>query len=133
MTYAPSEREKIQTTLIQLASLFFYFIPGMIARRTNMWLSPYVRFWVKGNTIWSIVLFAPVAILLVLGLVVNMKGPIVVAWAVHAIMTIMCAFASMFNRPVGYFIVSNQCCMPEMAEIYGAAMGPSLDDDAVES
>lgn len=129
MTYTPSESERIQTTIIQLASLFLYFIPGMIARRTKLWFSPYVRFWIKGNTIWSLALFVPVAILLVLSLVVNMKGPIVVAWAVHAIMTIMCAFASMFNRPVGYFIVSNQCCMNEMAEIYGAAMSPSLDDE----
>ena len=129
MTYTPSESERIQTTIIQLASLFLYFVPGMIARRTKLWISPYVRFWIKGNTIWSLVLFVPVALLLVLGLMVNMKGPIVVAWAVHAIMTIMCAFASMFNRPIGYFIVSNQCCMTEMAEIYGAAMSPSLDNE----
>lgn len=129
MTYVPSDTERIQTAFIQLASLFFYFLPGMITRRTKLWFSPYVRFWIKGNTIWSLALFAPVALLLILGLMVNLKGPIVVAWAVHAIMTIMCAFASMFNRPVGYFIVSNQCCMPEMAEIYGAAMSRSSDDE----
>ncbi len=129
MTYVPSDTERLQTAFIQLASLFFYFVPGLIVRRSKLWISPYVRFWIKGNTIWSLALFAPVAFLLILGLIVDMRGPIVVAWAVHAIMTIMCAFASMFNRPVGYFIVSNQCCMTEMAEIYGAALSPTHDDD----
>ncbi len=99
----------------------------MIAQRTSLWQSAYVRFWVKGNTIWSLIMFVPVAILFVLGFAFNARAPLVVVWSVHAMMCIMCAFASMFNRPVGYFIVTNYFCAPEMGEAYG---GTRSSDDS---
>ncbi len=129
MTYVPSDSERLQTSIIQLLSIVFYFLPGVVTYRSKMWNSPYVRFWIKGNTIWSSILFVPFAVLCALSFSFDLRGPIVVAWSVHAIMTIMCACASMFNRPVGYFIVTNRCCLPEMSQVYGAVFSQADEDD----
>ena len=129
MTYTPSDSEKSLATFLQVASIFLFFVPGMIIRRTRHWRSPYIRFWTKANMIWSIFTFVPFFVFLLLDILINLDAPVVVIWCIHALMTIMCSFASMFNRPLGYFMITNRYCVREMAGVYGAAVAPQAARD----
>ena len=122
MRYTPSERERNCATAVQAASVLLFFIPGLIVGRTRWGRSPYVRFWAKVNTIWSIYLFIIAATLCVIGVLVDDQTLFVVVWSIHAVMVILGAFASMFNRPMNYFFVAERFCFKEMAEVYGAAL-----------
>ena len=65
----------------------------------------------------------PFATLFLLDTLVLVKNPVYfVVWSAHMMMVIVCAFASMFNRPIGYFIITQHYCRDEMARVYGAAM-----------
>ena len=133
MTYTPSESEKNCATVLQAFSIFLFFLPGLIVRRTHWWKSPYIRFWAKANLIWSVFLFIPIMFFFLLDFLVNTNGVFIVVWSIHAIMVIMCSFAAMFNRPVGYFIITNRYCLREMADVYGAAMPPGGVDESDDS
>jgi hypothetical protein len=53
-------------------------------------------------------------------------------WCAHTMMVIVCAFASMFNRPIGYFIITRRYCSAEMAGVFGAALAPDLGKKQAE-
>jgi hypothetical protein len=122
MTYTPSEGEKTCATFLQAASVFLFFVPALFIRWTHWGKSPYVRFWAKANLIWSLYLFIIVAMFFILQVVTGVSALFVVIWCAHALMTIMGAFAAMFNRPLGYFLVTDWFCSKEMSAVYGAAM-----------
>ncbi len=124
MTYTPSETEKSLAAALQLASLVLFFIPALVIRQTRWQRSPYIRLWAKANLLWSLFLVVPTATLYILGWLVGAADVFVVTWAAHAMMVIVCAFASMFNRPIGYFIITNRYCRGEMADVFGAAVLP---------
>lgn len=125
MTYTPSESERSIAAGVQLASIFFFFVPALIALRTRWRKSPYVLLWAKANLIWSLFLVVPAVTLYVLKKVVGAADVYVVVWCAHTMMVIVCAFASMFNRPIGYFIITNRYCRNEMSDVFGAAMDPA--------
>ncbi len=124
MTYTPSEAEKTCATFVQVASVILFFIPGLIIRSTRYGRSPYVRYWAKANVVWSLYTFVVFAIFVALHIVAGIPSPAVVVWCAHAMMTIMGAFAAMFNRPVGYFLIAEKFCLKEMSAVYGAALPP---------
>ncbi|MND04091.1 hypothetical protein D3C83_242150 [compost metagenome] len=45
-------------------------------------------------------------------------------------MVVVCAFASMFNRPIGYFIITRRYCQAEMAGVFGAALAPDINNSS---
>ena len=122
MTYNPSEAEKSCATFLQAASVFLFFIPALCIRATKWGRSPYVRFWAKANMIWSLYMFIIVMLFVILQIITGVTTFVVVVWCTHALMTIMGAFAAMFNRPLGYFLITDRFCGKEMAAVYGAAM-----------
>jgi hypothetical protein len=122
MTYTPSETEKSLAALIQLLSLVLFFIPSLIILQTRWRRSPYIRLWAKANMLWSLFLVVPTVTLYMLELLVGGNDVFVVTWSAHVMMVIVCAFASMFNRPIGYFVITNRYCGREMADVYGAAV-----------
>jgi hypothetical protein len=113
---------------VQAASVFLFFIPGLVIRTTKWGRSPYVRYWAKVNLIWSLYSFVFFALFAVLHYVAAVKSPMVVVWCAHALMTIMGAFAAMFNRPVGYFVIAERFCLKEMAAVYGSLVGPESEE-----
>jgi hypothetical protein len=124
MTYTPSETERSVAAGIQLASIFLFFVPALVILQSRWRRSPYVLLWAKANLIWSLFLIVPMATLVLLELLVGADDVYVVVWCAHTMMVIVCAFASMFNRPVGYFIISRRYCREEMARVFGAAVAP---------
>jgi len=124
MTYTPSESERSFAATIQLLSIGLFFIPSMIALQSRWRESPYIQLWAKANMIWSLFLIVPILTLVLLDLLVGAKDVYVVVWSAHMMMVVVCAFASMFNRPIGYFIITRRYCRAEMAGVFGAAMVP---------
>lgn len=122
MTYTPNDAEKNTATAIQLASVFLFFLPGLLVRYTKWWRSPYIRLWGKASMIWSTFVLIPIVMFAILSFMVHVGPLCVVVWCIHAIMAIICAFASMFNRPLGYFMITTRFCMKEMSGVYGAAV-----------
>jgi hypothetical protein len=124
MTYTPSETERSLAAGIQLASIVFFFVPAAVILQTRWRKSPYILLWAKANLIWSLFLLVPLATLLLLKLLVNAADVYVGVWCAHAMMVIVCAFASAFNRPLGYFLITRRYCREEMAGVFGAALAP---------
>lgn len=122
MTYTPSESERSMAAVIQLLSIGLFFVPGLIALQSRWKESPYIQLWAKANLIWSLFLLIPMATLVLLDLLVGANDVYVVVWAAHGMMVIVCAFASMFNRPIGYFVITRRYCRAEMAGVFGAAL-----------
>jgi len=127
MTYTPSETERSLAAAIQLMSTVLFFIPAAIILRTRWRKSPYILLWAKANLIWSLFMLVPAATLLLLDLLVGANEVYVVVWCAHVMMVVVCAFASMFNRPIGYFIITRRYCQAEMAGVFGAALAPDID------
>jgi glucan phosphoethanolaminetransferase (alkaline phosphatase superfamily) len=128
MTYTPSESERSLAATIQLLSIFFFFVPSLIIMQTRWRESPYIQLWAKANLIWSLFLIVPIFTLILLDLLVGAKDVYVVVWSAHMMMVVVCAFASMFNRPIGYFVITRRYCRDEMAGVFGSAMVSDLKD-----
>jgi hypothetical protein len=121
MTYTPSESEKTCATIVQAASAVFFFLPALLIRWTAWGRSPYIRFWAKANFIWSTMLLVIIVVLAAAGMAIHSFAPCIAAWAAHLLMVIMASFAAMFNRPFGYFLITERYCLKEMSRVYGAA------------
>ena len=127
MTYTPSENERSVAAGVQLASIVLFFVPALVILQSRWRKSPYIQLWAKANLIWSLFLAVPIVTLLVLQWLVGANGVYFGVWAAHMMMVIVCAFASMFNRPIGYFIITRRYCRDEMARVYGAALVSDTD------
>ena len=110
MTYTPSESERSMAAVVQLLSIGLFFVPALVILQTRWKESPYIQLWAKANLIWSLFLLVPGVTLVLLDLLVGANDVYVVVWAAHAMMVVVCAFASMFNRPIGYFIITKRYC-----------------------
>jgi hypothetical protein len=82
-------------------------------------VSPYVRYWVKANLIWSIIVTVLLVGLAALWVFAGMWTPFGLVVIVHILMCVMGAFAASFNYPFGYLFVSRHFCEDEMAAVYG--------------
>lgn len=122
MTYTPSESERSVAGAVQLASVVLFFLPALVVLQTRWRKSPYIQLWARANLIWSLFLTVPFATLFLLDKLVMQNPVYFVVWSAHMMMVIVCAFASMFNRPIGYFIITQHYCRDEMARVYGAAL-----------
>ncbi|HRX87615.1 MAG TPA: hypothetical protein P5572_21520 [Phycisphaerae bacterium] len=121
MTYTPSESERSVAAGVQLASILLFFLPALWILQTRWRKSPYIQLWARANLIWSLFLVVPAAALFALNLLEVAGRVYMVVWCAHFMMAVVCAFASMFNRPIGYFIITRRYCRDELARVYGAA------------
>ncbi|MCB9849966.1 MAG: hypothetical protein H6817_04605 [Phycisphaerales bacterium] len=130
MTYTPSESERSVAAAVQVLSVGLFFIPALVILQTRWKESPYIQLWAKANLIWSLFLVVPLVTLVLLRLLVDAGDVYFVVWSAHMMMVVVCAFASMFNRPIGYFIITKRYCRAEMAGVFGAAMVPDYKPTA---
>jgi hypothetical protein len=131
MTYNPTDAERNCAAGVQIASALLFFVPGLIIRHTRWGRSPYIRLWAKANAVWSTYTILLTVIMYGCGVLLNTQALALAVWLIHAVMVILAAFASMFNRPVGYATVVDKHCSREMTAVYGAATA-GADQDADE-
>ncbi len=120
----PSDSERTLAVMLQCAAVFFFFLPGLIAKHTSLRKKPFVRLWIKANTVWSWFSFALVLAAYLIGVLLDI-GPVYVAlWAVHGLIVVIAAFSCSFDQPFGYFGIANRHCRKELEAIYGKACLP---------
>ncbi len=132
MAYSPCDSERTTAALVQAIGAVLLIVAPWVGTRTAAFRSsPYVRYWVKANLIWSVcaVVFGCGAVAAQYVLQVHgLLGAVILA---HIVMCVMGAFSATFNLPFGYLFVASLFCEREWWAIRrpGRAAAEMADPD----
>ncbi len=119
MNYRPDDDEKTFAATVQLIAAVGLFLPGLVVRRSTLWhRSPYVRYWAKVSVAWSVITAILLSMCVWIAVWQGMTEPLIAVSVLHALLSVMGAFAAMFNSPFRYVFVGRMFCRRELSLLW---------------
>ena len=119
MRYDPDERERNLAAITQAIAAVVLCNPGFIVGRLAIAEdSPYVRYWAKASSRWSLIAAGLIAASIALGVQFQTYVALVGIICIHVLFCGMGALAAIFNTPFRYLFVADWFCREEAAVLW---------------